>query len=475
MEHKEFPALATKIIDATQGIVEGIITVFGILDQGNDIAHPGSFKKTLTERGNKVRVLDSHRTDSVCAVLGVPLDIREIGKHELPADVLRAYPEATGGVYAKTQFLMDTPEGLGAFARIKAGALDEWSYGYDAVDTSTSTVTTKDGKEVQARNLKQIRLWEYSPVLWGLNPATAVVSAKADNKEPTESKPWQVFPVEDTFCVYQVDEEGQRVGEALGCHPTEAEAETQMSALYANEPDAGKQDGPFSCECLECGHTLESEEHCIDIKCPECGGEMRRAERPGKAKVTKKESDGQHPSSHYLVVEDSSAVTTWHLRVRDVDGDLNHNLMGAAWAALISDHRGNAYEGPGKTEAIAKLKKLYEQEEMDLPSEKVSVPDEEPEDKEGRVLARRNAERIAAALNRLIEVLEDAGVDLPGLGTDEKVEDAPGLDADDAPVQAAEDKQQDEQAGPDVEPPTSDLLLRTIEIELEEIELLTEV
>jgi len=37
----------------------------------------------------------------------------------------------------------------------------------------------------------------------------------------------------------------------------------------------------FNCECIECGHKLESDEHCKDIKCPECGATMRRAERPG--------------------------------------------------------------------------------------------------------------------------------------------------------------------------------------------------
>lgn len=40
----------------------------------------------------------------------------------------------------------------------------------------------------------------------------------------------------------------------------------------------------FNCECIECGHKLESEKHCKDIKCPECGGKMRRVERPGPGK-----------------------------------------------------------------------------------------------------------------------------------------------------------------------------------------------
>ena len=37
----------------------------------------------------------------------------------------------------------------------------------------------------------------------------------------------------------------------------------------------------YRCECLDCGHKMSSDEHCADIVCPECGGQMRRAKRPG--------------------------------------------------------------------------------------------------------------------------------------------------------------------------------------------------
>ena len=37
----------------------------------------------------------------------------------------------------------------------------------------------------------------------------------------------------------------------------------------------------WTCECIECGYKMETERHCNEIKCPECGGDMRRAERPG--------------------------------------------------------------------------------------------------------------------------------------------------------------------------------------------------
>lgn len=40
-------------------------------------------------------------------------------------------------------------------------------------------------------------------------------------------------------------------------------------------------DEQFNCECIECGHKMTSEQHCSELKCPKCGGQMRRAGRPG--------------------------------------------------------------------------------------------------------------------------------------------------------------------------------------------------
>lgn len=45
----------------------------------------------------------------------------------------------------------------------------------------------------------------------------------------------------------------------------------------------------YTCECVECGHVIETDEHCYDLECPECGGAMRRLERPGPGHVTQGE------------------------------------------------------------------------------------------------------------------------------------------------------------------------------------------
>lgn len=85
--------------------------------------------------------------------------------------------------------------------------------------------------------------------------------------------------------------------------------------------------------------------------------------------TTKSEQDGNHPGSHYLVVEDPKSPSTWHLRVKDASGKVDPRLLGAAWAALHEGYRGNKYEGPGKEEAIAKLRRLYKAEGMTPPGE----------------------------------------------------------------------------------------------------------
>ncbi len=69
----------------------------------------------------------------------------------------------------------------------------------------------------------------------------------------------------------------------------------------------------------------------------------------------------------YLVIDEDGKG---HLPVRDTpDGPLNHRLMGAAWAALHGGYRGYKYEGPGKQEALAKLKGIYKSEGLELPGE----------------------------------------------------------------------------------------------------------
>lgn len=186
MEYKNIANVDIAVVDAEQGIVRHLITVFGNVDDGRDVSHPGAFTKTLVERGGRIRVLDMHQQDSIMRVIAKPQKLWEVGRDVLPAEIQAKYPEATGGVMAETQFLMDTPEGKGAFIRIRDKAVTEWSYGYKALDIDYETVQHK-GDEITIRNLRTIKLYEYGPVLWGMNDAAITLGAK--DVGPGEEKP----------------------------------------------------------------------------------------------------------------------------------------------------------------------------------------------------------------------------------------------------------------------------------------------
>lgn len=192
LEEKSFPVFVVNS-DTALRQVEAIVSVFGVRDLVDDIIHPGAYTKTIVERTGKIRVLDNHRTDSTMAALGKPLFIKELKREELPAALLQQYPEATGGLWTLTQF-DDTPEGMGVFNRIVSGTINEWSIGFDVLSWDRTTVTNADGKKISIRNIREIRLWEYSAVLWGANQATWTVDAKGnplvkgDEKMPNVNK-----------------------------------------------------------------------------------------------------------------------------------------------------------------------------------------------------------------------------------------------------------------------------------------------
>lgn len=188
-EYKQmiFPAMVVKV-DEAKGIIESVVNIFGIIDLGEDIVHPGSFTKTINERMGQIRVLDNHQTRSVTNAVAKALVIREIGREELKSlapQVVQKHPEATGGLYTVSQYMMDDPLKIApaVFYRIVQDIINEYSFGFNIIRQDFSEVE-HEGKKVVVRNIREVRLMEYSPVLWGMNQATVTVGAKTD--EPTE-------------------------------------------------------------------------------------------------------------------------------------------------------------------------------------------------------------------------------------------------------------------------------------------------
>ena len=76
--------------------------------------------------------------------------------------------------------MLDTPEGLGAFTRLKAGAIKKFSFAYEVMQKEYEQIG-----DVKVRHLREVKLYEYGPVVFPMNDAAAMIAAKAENEEPT--------------------------------------------------------------------------------------------------------------------------------------------------------------------------------------------------------------------------------------------------------------------------------------------------
>lgn len=170
MEQKAFHAVNYKAATDGDRTRTGIAAVFGNVDAGGDITHPGAFTKTLSEGRSRWKHLWNH--DASKPPIAKVTEIKEIGRSELPAEILAFAPEATGGLWVKRDYL-NVPEADWVLAAIDAGAVDEMSFAYEVIKADDSEVK---GKTV--RNLRELALFDTSDVNWGMNPATLGAGAK---------------------------------------------------------------------------------------------------------------------------------------------------------------------------------------------------------------------------------------------------------------------------------------------------------
>lgn len=163
MERKSF---ATEVATADeQGVLEAIVSVFGNTDTGNDIVVAGAFEKSLAKRTPK-GVWAHDWTTPVAKTL----EARELkaGDVRLPMGL-----RENGGLYIKGHFNLETQAGREAYSNIKFGIIDEFSIGFRSVKEDFD-------KETKVRQLQEVELFEWSPVLVGMNPETSIISIKSD-------------------------------------------------------------------------------------------------------------------------------------------------------------------------------------------------------------------------------------------------------------------------------------------------------
>jgi HK97 family phage prohead protease len=183
--------------EGAEGVVEHIISVLGIEDSHTDEIKSGAYKKTISEGFRRVRLLDNHRTTSTTDVLGSPIDLKELKRNELPPQILKDFPQATGALKATSRFNLNTQRGKDVFELIKAGDVNEYSVGIILTNIDFETRIDASGREYRVRIIKEVKLIEYSAVIWGANPATMTQSVKAEGEGDENELHFIVAKTED--------------------------------------------------------------------------------------------------------------------------------------------------------------------------------------------------------------------------------------------------------------------------------------
>lgn len=154
IEHKSI-AFELKL-DGDTGRIKGFGSVYGNVDNGNDIVMPGAFAKCITRmkaNAKKPKMLWQHKTD-------------------MPIGVWDIFDESANGLIVEGNIFTETSMGKDAYALVKGGAINGLSIGYGVRDYS---IDAKSG----TRLLKELELYEVSLVTFPMNEMATITSVKS--------------------------------------------------------------------------------------------------------------------------------------------------------------------------------------------------------------------------------------------------------------------------------------------------------
>lgn len=158
-EHKDMVGDVVDV-DTTGRKVKAVWSRMGNLDLDNDIIMPGAFTKTISECGpmgkNQIWSLIDHKA-TMKTVIGKPCELYEEG------DMLIAVTE-----------ILDTEVGENMLKMYTAGLINQHSIGFATIKSDFQD------QEQSIRQIKEVKLYEGSAVLWGANPMTPMLSITKD-------------------------------------------------------------------------------------------------------------------------------------------------------------------------------------------------------------------------------------------------------------------------------------------------------
>ena len=145
-----------------KGTFQGYGSVFGVQDWYDDVVMPGAFTRSLAE----------HKANGTQPLLLWQHDTKE------PIGVYNSITEDERGLKVEGQLALKTQRGAEAYELLKMGAFSGLSIGF-------STKIFEVDKANGIRKLKDVDLWEISPVSFAANPMAKVESIRSRVDEPT--------------------------------------------------------------------------------------------------------------------------------------------------------------------------------------------------------------------------------------------------------------------------------------------------
>jgi len=150
------------------GTIEGYASLFGAVDQANDMVLPGAFAESLRRRDiRRVPMLFQH---DPAEPVGVWLELKE--------DWL--------GLFARGRLIPEVARANELLALLRAGGADGLSIGF-------RTVKARLDPRTRVRRLLEVDLWEISLVTFPLLPGARIRTVKGSRHDP-EERLWRRHP-----------------------------------------------------------------------------------------------------------------------------------------------------------------------------------------------------------------------------------------------------------------------------------------
>jgi len=154
---KEQKAKDLLSFNEAEGKVSAVFSVFNEIDSDGDVVLPKSIRSGYGDKG--VVMCWGHDWKNI------------IGKGKIKQDDEQAVFEG--------EFNMNTTAGKEAYETVKAmGDIQQWSFGFEVNDSEHGMFKKDGGDEVEVRYLKDVKVWEVSPVLVGANQNTHTLAVK---------------------------------------------------------------------------------------------------------------------------------------------------------------------------------------------------------------------------------------------------------------------------------------------------------